>query len=403
MSSGPVSGSESDAVSSRISMVSAPPNVLVVDDDVEVRRSLVRSLSAAGHNVRDVSNGQDAARLVETEHFDVVVSDVRMPDLDGMQLLRKVRERDLDVPVILITGAPEVDTAAEAVRYGAFRYLTKPVPSSELVDLVERAVAMYQMARMRREALHLVGGDARAGGDRAGLEATFARALDSLWLAYQPIVNAADRTLFGYEALLRSGEPQLAGPLAIIDAATKLGCLYDLARKIRARAAAEIQAAPGGSMLLVNLHPRDLTDDSLYDASSPLSALAPRVVLEITERASLDEVPDLPDRVAQLRQMGYRIAVDDLGAGYSGLSSFAQLEPEIVKLDMTLVRDVHRSRTKSKLIRSIAAVCRDLEIRLVAEGIESKDELDLLVTLGCDLLQGYFLAKPGPAFPDFRR
>lgn len=383
--------------------MSGPPSVLVVDDDTEVRRSIVRSLSAAGHSVKDARNGQDAMRLLGEGAFDVVVSDVLMPDLDGMQLLREVRARDLDVPVILITGAPELDTAAEAVRYGAFRYLTKPVPPDELVELVERAAGMYQMARMRREALNLFGGDVRAGGDRAGLEATFGRALDSLWLAYQPIVNAADRTLYGYEALLRSGEPALPGPLAILDAASKLGRLYELARKIRARAAEEFQSASASAMLLVNLHPRDLVDESLFDTSAPLSAIASRVVLEITERASLDEVADLSDRVARLRSMGFQIAVDDLGAGYSGLSSFAQLEPEIVKLDMTLVRDVHQSRTKSKLIRSIAAVCRELEIRLVAEGIESQEELDVLISLGCDLLQGYFLAKPGPAFPDFRR
>jgi EAL domain-containing protein (putative c-di-GMP-specific phosphodiesterase class I) len=383
--------------------VNGPPSVLVVDDEGEVRRGIVRTLTAAGHVVQDADYGHEAVRLVETRHFDVVVSDVKMPDLDGLQLLREIREQDLDVPVILITGAPDVGAAAEAVHYGAFRYLTKPVPPAELVEMVEHAVAMHQMARMRREALNLVGGDVRGAGDRAGLEATFERALDSMWLAYQPIVNASERTLYGYEALLRSAEPALPGPMAVLDAASKLGRLFELARKIRARASGEIQGAVNTAMLFVNLHPRDLIDDSLYDPAAPLSAIADRVILEITERASLDEVADLPARVTSLREMGFRIAVDDLGAGYSGLSSFAQLEPELVKLDMTLVRDVHRSRTKSKLIRSIAAVCRDLEIRLVAEGVESQEELDTLVSLGCDLLQGYHLAKPGPAFPDFRR
>src|SRR5207253_2538837 len=90
----------------------------------------------------------------------------------------------------------------------------------------------------------------------------------------------------------------------------------------------------------------DLLDEHLLDPASPLSAHAAKVVLEITERAGLDEVKDARARVESLKRMGYRIAVDDLGAGYAGLTSFAQLEPHIVKLDMSLVRNVHEAPTK---------------------------------------------------------
>ena len=124
-------------------------------------------------------------------------------------------------------------------------------------------------------------------------------------------------------------------------------------------------------------------------------------MLEITERASLNEIKDIPSRVAQLRAMGFQIAIDDLGAGYAGLTSFALLEPEIVKLDMTLVRNVHKQSTKQKLIRSMAALCKDMGMMVVGEGVENVEERDALVELGCDLLQGYLFAKPAPAFPSF--
>jgi EAL domain-containing protein (putative c-di-GMP-specific phosphodiesterase class I) len=97
--------------------------------------------------------------------------------------------------------------------------------------------------------------------------------------------------------------------------------------------------------------------------------------------------------------MGFRIAVDDLGAGYAGLTAFAQLEPEFVKLDMSLVRDIHSNKVKQKLVRSITALCADMGIAVVAEGIEVQEERDAIIDLGCDLLQGYLLAKPGKPFP----
>ena len=106
-------------------------------------------------------------------------------------------------------------------------------------------------------------------------------------------------------------------------------------------------------------------------------------------------------RIAALRRMGFRIAIDDLGAGYAGLTSFATLEPEFVKLDMSLVRDIDKSHTKEALVRSMATVCRELGMMVVAEGVETPEERDLLVALNCDFLQGYILAKAGKPFPTF--
>jgi EAL domain-containing protein (putative c-di-GMP-specific phosphodiesterase class I) len=119
-------------------------------------------------------------------------------------------------------------------------------------------------------------------------------------------------------------------------------------------------SVPPSTLLFVNLHARDLMDEGLAAPSSPLASIASRVVLEITERASLDEVTDVRGTVTRLREMGFRIAIDDLGAGYAGLTSFAHLEPEFVKLDMTLVRDVHQSAVKQKLVRSMTKLCKDI-------------------------------------------
>ncbi|MEY3701224.1 MAG: hypothetical protein RI891_516, partial [Gemmatimonadota bacterium] len=127
---------------------------------------------------------------------------------------------------------------------------------------------------------------------------------------------------------------------------------------------------------------------------APLSAHASRVVLEITERTKLDASLNLPTRVKQLRAMGYRLAVDDLGAGYSGLSSITQLEPSIVKLDMSLIRDIHESMTRRAVVASMVILCQSMNIQIIAEGVEKVEEAAALWDLGIELTQGYLFGRP---------
>lgn len=373
--------------------------VLLVDDEPTITRGYGRSLSACGYTVEIAHDGTQAAALFRQRAFDVIISDISMPGMNGLELLRAVREHDLDVPVIIMTGAPAVQSAVEAMEYGAYRYLVKPIDPTQLEEVIGRAVRLHQMARVRRQALEQYRAGGRQIGDRAGLEARFERALDSVWIAYQPIISWSTRTLFAYEALVRNEEPALRSPGDLFEAAERLGRLHELGQMIRQRVADTIRDIPAPGLVFVNVHTADLQDDSLFHPSSPLSEHASRVVLEITERAALDQVKDLMARMAQLRKMGYRIAVDDLGAGYAGLTSFAQLEPEVVKVDMSLVRGIDSSPTKQKLLSSIIALCRDLQIQIIAEGIETEAERDTLIRLGGDLCQGYLFAHPGRPYP----
>lgn len=144
----------------------------------------------------------------------------------------------------------------------------------------------------------------------------------------------------------------------------------------------------------MNLHPSDLTDVDLVSEVAPLTGVASRVVLEVTERASLESSHELSARLARLRELGFRVAVDDIGAGYSGLTSFADLMPEIVKIDMSLVRDVDRSVVRQRTIRSLCGLCHEGGTLVVGEGVESESERNCLVELGCDLLQGYLFGRP---------
>src|SRR3569623_3306090 len=153
-----------------------------------------------------------AAELGRTRTFDVVVCDETMPGMSGLELLRSVREHDLDLPVVLMTGGPDVMDAIKAMEYGAFRYLAKPVPLAELTDVVSRAARLHQMARVRRAALQELSRGGHAISARAGLERRFSNALDKLWMAYQPIVSWAARCVYAHEALVRTDEATLRRP-----------------------------------------------------------------------------------------------------------------------------------------------------------------------------------------------
>jgi EAL domain-containing protein (putative c-di-GMP-specific phosphodiesterase class I) len=194
----------------------------------------------------------------------------------------------------------------------------------------------------------------------------------------------------------------LPHPGAVIDAAERLGRLDDLGRRVRTLAP-EPMSALSDALLFVNLHPADLLDEQLFAADSPLARMAPRVVLELTERAALDQVANVRDRLARLRKLGFRLALDDLGAGYAGLTSFATMEPEIVKFDMTLVRGIDANPVKRTVVEKMTALAHELKVGVVAEGVETVAERDALVAIGCDLLQGYLFGKPGRAFPELSR
>ena len=229
----------------------------------------------------------------------------------------------------------------------------------------------------------------------------FSSALADVYMVFQPIVDAGSSAIFGFEALLRSRHSKLSGPAEFLAEAERLGRLGDLGRRVHACVAEVIRAHPDRTeVIFVNLHPADLADPDFLLEESPLKAFAHRVAFEITERARMHESAELAETIARLRASDYRVAIDDLGEGYAGLSWLTRLRPDIAKLDMSLVRGIHKHRFKQEVISALNSVCAiGNKTLVVAEGVEDVDEAETLRTLGCDLLQGYYFARPGLPFP----
>ncbi len=371
--------------------------ILLVDDDEKVLSVLVRSLNTAGVQVSAATTGADALLMLGKHSFDAVISDIQMPGMSGLKLLRAIREHDLDLPVVLMTGEPNLTGAAAAVEYGAFQYLIKPLEIDRLRAVVARAISFGRIGRLKRQCAEEYGSGSFYVGDRAGIDAKLDRALLSLWMAYQPIVRA-DGEPFGYEAFLRSEEPLLPHPGSVLKAAERIGRTHDVGRAVRELVAADVaKSVDDGAFIFINLHTEDLLDPMLYLPSGALTRIASRVVFELTDRASPDAIKGVETRVERLRELGFRIALDNLGAGEAGLSTFTQLEPEFVKLDLSLIRGLHRDANKLGIVRSMIRLCHDLGKSIVAEGVEVAEERDVLVAEGCDFLQGYYFGRPEPS------
>jgi EAL domain-containing protein (putative c-di-GMP-specific phosphodiesterase class I) len=362
--------------------------VLVVDDEPGVRRALARQLRSLGYRALEASSGRQALAVLAAERVHVVFTDLSMPDMDGIQLMNAIRAENTFMPVVFTTGHPSIDSAARAVELGAFRYLVKPVAHDALRGCIDAALVD---ARTRA--------DSRASAD-ADLEVRFVRALAGLHMHLQPIVSTETHTTIAFEALMRSDEPTLPNPCAVLDAATQLGALHVLGRRIRRLSAKVIEESPSDMRFFINLHAADLVDPDLYDEDSPLSRHAHRVVLEITERASLEAIPDIAIRLAQLRAMRYRIAIDDLGAGYAALSYFASLQPDLIKVDMSLIRGIDADPVRQRIVLALVALANAFGMEVVAEGVETPEERDTSARLGCHYVQGYALARPGKPFPE---
>ncbi len=233
-------------------MTKQPADILLVDDEESVRGALSRILERTGNWVVEAAgSAQDGLALLRAgKRFDAIVTDLRVPGLSGVDFIRSLRQMDLDVPVIVLTGNPSFESAIAVIHeYGGFRYLQKPVPSALLLETVHEAAVLHRLAVLKRRALELCEAGGWLLGDQAGLEAHFDSALGQLWIAFQPIVEWPGQQIFGYEALVRSPEATLATPGLLFDAAERLGRVQDLGIAIRRAVAARLGSAPAGGRL----------------------------------------------------------------------------------------------------------------------------------------------------------
>jgi EAL domain-containing protein (putative c-di-GMP-specific phosphodiesterase class I) len=217
----------------------------------------------------------------------------------------------------------------------------------------------------------------------------------SVYIDYHPIVLADTGKVFGYEALARGGVRALRSPEVMFDVAAEADLVWELSRLCRSRAVEGMSTNLGDDQLLfLNVDPHDFGDPTLeeLEVSDPR-----RVVIEITERTAIKDYPRFRERLRSFRERGFRFAVDDAGSGYAGLGSIANLEPDFIKLDISLINAIDTNFIKQNLVETMVRFAEEHGAMVIAEGIERAEELETVRRLGVHLVQGFFLHRPGHA------
>lgn len=222
----------------------------------------------------------------------------------------------------------------------------------------------------------------------------------SIHSLFQPIVCLSERRVFGHEALSRgpSNSP-LHSPLNLFAIARQAGRLTELEAACRESACRRFSEQGLDGKLFLNISPESLLEPH-YPSGRTLKLLEQvglppsRVVIELTEQTPADDFQLLSNALHHYRDMGFSIALDDLGAGYSSLRLWSELRPEYVKIDRHFIDGIHRDPLKREFVGSILQIARASKAQVIAEGIELPEELAVLTEMGVDLVQGYLMGRP---------
>jgi EAL domain-containing protein (putative c-di-GMP-specific phosphodiesterase class I)/CheY-like chemotaxis protein len=386
--------------------------VLLAEDEPGVRRAIVDVIEAfpTMRLVAVVGDAEEAIAATVRELPDVAVLDVRMPEGGGARAAREIAARAPGTRVVALSAHDDRESVASMLRAGALGYVVKGGGIEELIEAIQRAargLASLSGAVATGVSVELEEGiGIRERREREQLErvAAVRQALEpgAIRPVFQPIVDLTTGEAVGFEALSRFAVAPIQPPDWWFKLAAGVGLLEDLELAAIHEAVAQIERLPRGAYLSLNLSP-DTASAAEFEAAL-LGLERQRTVLEVTEHAEVPDYMALAEALTPFRQRGARLAVDDAGAGFASLRHILQLEPDIIKLDISITRNVDSDRSRHALASALASFGEEMGIELVAEGIETRTELEALRALGVRFGQGYFLGRPAaqPTAPDWR-
>ncbi len=218
-----------------------------------------------------------------------------------------------------------------------------------------------------------------------------------VYIEYHPIVVTETAEVYGYEALARGKNRALRSPEVLFGVAEEANLIWELSRLCRRRAIEGMEAnLTPDQLLFMNIDPHDFRDPTFrYLDIEELGIKHPeRIVLEITERTAITDYPKFQSYLDEFREHGFRFAVDDAGSGYAGLGSIANLAPDFIKLDISLISAIDTNFMKQNLVETMVAFANDHGIKVVAEGVERQEEYETVQRLGVHLTQGFLFHQP---------
>jgi EAL domain-containing protein (putative c-di-GMP-specific phosphodiesterase class I)/AmiR/NasT family two-component response regulator len=377
--------------------------VLVVDEHVDMAGAIASDLEhLTGFDVIGVAESVRQAGEIAERRPDVALVDARVAG-GGAAVTREILAASAGTRILGHSAASDLESVIELLRAGASGYIVKGAPVAELAGAL-RATARGESPIDSSVAGDLVGElmqqldhASRIERERAGKRARITDALGpgSLQIAYQPILDLETADVVGHEALARfTCEPRRT-PDAWFTEAHEVGRGIELELAAVALALECAGELPGGAYLALNVSPEAAALPELVEVID--AAPVRDVVLEVTEHARVEDYRRFRRDLRALRKRGVRLAVDDAGAGFASLRHILELKAELIKLDASLTRDLHKDRGRRSLAAALIGFGRDMGVTIVAEGIETPSQCDELRALGVRYGQGFHLGRPRPA------
>jgi len=380
-----------------------PLRILVADDNETVRNALeaVISREPGFVLVGAAANATEAVRIAGAEQPDVALVDVRMPGGGGKAAAEGMRLVAPACKVIALSQHDDSATVREMLRAGVIGYLVKGCPNREIVEAVKNAaegrgslagVVTTDIVRAVSKQLRV---QSKTSRDRRASAARIQAALlddRAFRMVFQPITELRKHRTVGVEALARFTGPPKRTPDTWFAEASKAGLGIELELAAIRKAVASRDLLPKTAYLSVNVSPDTLASPQFHKVVTDVGGA--RLVAEVTEHALVQNYERVTGAVTRLRALGMRIAVDDAGAGFASLRHILNMSPELIKLDLSLVRDIDQDRSKQALATALISFASASGSTIIAEGIETPTELKMLSKLGVQYGQGFLLGRP---------
>jgi EAL domain-containing protein (putative c-di-GMP-specific phosphodiesterase class I)/ActR/RegA family two-component response regulator len=371
-------------------------SVLVIDDNsvnVELLKALLKAEGI--HRVICETDARRISGALPQVNPDLILLDLHMPHVDGYAVLDEIRAFAAGsyLPVLVLTADVTPAARNRALAHGARDFLTKPLDVTEVTLRIANLLETRQLYAALRRTVSTDGAAHSALPEaQERIEAVLINR--TITPVFQPVVDLDTTETVGYEALARFAQPHNRGPAGWFQDAFQVGLGVELEWLAVTQALPFLELIHPEMFLALNMSPATILHLQKETLCSP--NLCPQIVVELTEHVPIEDYSALHDALRDIRDQGARLAADDLGSGYAGFRHLVALEPDIIKLDISLVSGMHRNRAARALARALVAFASDVGAVVIAEGVEEAPDVEELREIGVHWAQGYFLGRPEP-------
>ncbi|MFL1557388.1 MULTISPECIES: EAL domain-containing response regulator [unclassified Pseudomonas] len=403
-------------------MASQPATLLIVDDEPQVRKLLETLLQHEGYQTLSAASGEEALQLVAQQPPDLILLDIMMPGMDGYEVASHLKgnETTASIPIIMLSALSESSARVSGLESGAEEFLSKPVERVELWLRVRNLLRLkargdqlkihnlmleQQLQRQTPEPAGMSVHDLA----RQDLENALREAVQThqFTVHYQPKVELLGGQICALEALLRWERPGYGAvsPAVFVPVLESLGLIVPVGRWVIETVCQQIAVwqrnLVGAVEVSVNVSGHQLIEgDLIADIVQILAGTgveAHWLEVELTESSLMENTHHTITSLQRLRAMGVKIAIDDFGTGYSSLAYLRRFPIDTLKIEIAFIREVTTNPQDAAITRTIIELAHSLDLRVVAEGVETQEQLAFLKAAGCDQIQGYLFSRPLPA------